>query len=256
MRAALAAAENGLPMWSLPRAAWRIFKDSLKRCLPADIVRRIHLRRLHLDLRLDPLRRAFGHDAGTPVDRYYIEAFLARHREDIRGNVLEVRENRYAQQFGGDAITGTDVLDIDPGNRRATLLADLTQPDDFTSDRYDCIILTQVLQQIFDLHAALKTLHKILKRGGVVLATVPAITPIDRYAFDRHIEFWRFTPLSVQRLFAKVFASDMISVTSAGNIFTSICFLHGVVLEEIDPKTLDHQDAEYPLIVAVRAVKR
>ena len=254
MRSILAA-DNGLPIWSGPRAAWRMVKESLKRWLPEAIVRRIHLRRLHLDLRLNPLRRAFGHDVGTPVDRYYIEAFLARHQHDIRGNVLEVRENRYARKFGGDAITGIDVLDIDRENRSATLLADLTRADEFAADRYDCIILTQVLQQIFDLHAVLQTLHKVLKPGGVVLVTVPAITPIDRYAFDRHIEFWRFTTLSAQRLFATMFPSDRISVASAGNIFTAICFLHGVVLEEMDPKALDHQDEEYPLIVAVRAVK-
>lgn len=42
--------------------------------------------------RLDPVSRTFGFDRGKPVDRWYIERFLAAHADDVRGRVLEVAE--------------------------------------------------------------------------------------------------------------------------------------------------------------------
>ena len=40
--------------------------------------------------RMKPLSRGYGWDRGTPIDRHYIERFLASHAGDIRGRVLEI----------------------------------------------------------------------------------------------------------------------------------------------------------------------
>ena len=45
--------------------------------------------------------------------------------------------------------------------------------------RFDCAIVTQTLQFVYDVRAALATLHRILAPGGVLLATVPGITKIS-----------------------------------------------------------------------------
>src|SRR5262245_54268962 len=45
--------------------------------------------------RLSPVSRTFGFDRGLPIDRYYIESFLAEHALDIRGRTLEVADNAY-----------------------------------------------------------------------------------------------------------------------------------------------------------------
>ena len=52
---------------------------------------------------LEPVSRSFGFDRGTPVDRRYIEQFLARHAAAIRGDVLEVGDDGYTRRFGGAA---------------------------------------------------------------------------------------------------------------------------------------------------------
>jgi hypothetical protein len=54
--------------------------------------------------RVTPLSQEFGFDRGLPIDRYYIENFLAHHAEDIRGHVLEVRDATYTQRFGGTTL--------------------------------------------------------------------------------------------------------------------------------------------------------
>ena len=54
--------------------------------------------------RLAPFSRVFGYDRGTPVNRYYIEGFLARNSDDIRGRVLEVGDDTYARRYGGERV--------------------------------------------------------------------------------------------------------------------------------------------------------
>ena len=51
--------------------------------------------------RLTPISRYFGFDRGLPVDRYYIERFLARNASEIAGRVLEVGDDGYTRRFGG-----------------------------------------------------------------------------------------------------------------------------------------------------------
>ena len=45
-------------------------------------------------------------------------------------------------------------------------------------DAFDCIIFTQTLHFIYDVRLAIQTLHRILKPGGVLLATFPGISQI------------------------------------------------------------------------------
>ena len=63
--------------------------------------------------RVTPIDGGFGQGRGKPVDRHYIEAFLRRHALDIRGRVLEVAEDTYAQLFGGSRVTQRDILHVD-----------------------------------------------------------------------------------------------------------------------------------------------
>ena len=49
--------------------------------------------------RVTPIDSGFGLGRGKPVDRHYIEDFLARHRGDIRGRVLEVGEDAYTVEL-------------------------------------------------------------------------------------------------------------------------------------------------------------
>src|SRR5690348_17021256 len=62
--------------------------------------------------RIEPLSRIFGSDRGLPVDRYYIEQFLAAHAADIQGRVLEIGHNVYTRKFGAERVTKSDVLHI------------------------------------------------------------------------------------------------------------------------------------------------
>lgn len=205
--------------------------------------------------RLKPISRLFGFDRGLCIDRYYIEQFLSVHLSDIQGRTLEVGEDTYTREFGGDRVKGSDVLHVVEGNPKATIVADLACGDSIPSDTFDCVIFTQTLQHIYDVRAAIRTLHRILKPGGVSLVTVPGISQISRYDMDRWGDYWRFTTLSARRLFEEAFPVTSVTVKAYGNVFAAIAFLHGLVTEDLRQEELDYPDPDYEVLITVRAVK-
>jgi SAM-dependent methyltransferase len=201
-----------------------------------------------------PVSSDFGWDRGTPVDRYYIESFLARHAQVIGGHVLEVGDASYSQRFGGSRVARQDVLHVSADNPSATIVGDLAQPGVLPPDTFDCIILTQTLQLIFDIPAALNHLHLALRPGGTLLLTVPFITQIDRGEWGSNW-YWGFSPAAVERLLGDVFGREGIMIESYGNVFAATAFLQGLAVEEIDSRKLDVRDEAYPMLVAARAMR-
>jgi SAM-dependent methyltransferase len=200
--------------------------------------------------RLKPISSKFGFDRGRPIDRYYIENFLARHADDIHGRVLEIKDDSYTRKFGVDRVKISDVLDIAEDNPQATIVADLNHADHVPSNTFDCIIFTQTLQFIYDVRAAIRTLHRILKPGGVLLATFPGISQREDGDW-----YWRFTPRSIQRLFEEVFPAPNVEVETHGNVLVAISFLHGLAVEELRQQELDRRRRAYDVLITLRAVK-
>lgn len=202
----------------------------------------------------EPVSRAFGGDRGTPLDRYYIEGFLERHRQDVRGRVLEIGEDVYTRRFGGDRVTRGSILDTPAAhNPRATIVADLAKAPGIRSGSFDCIILTQTLHMIYDVRGVLATVHRLLAPGGTVLATLPGISQIDAVGLD--CWFWYMTPRCAELFFGERFAAADIAVEGHGNVLAATAFLQGLALEEMDRAALDRADPFYPVITAIRAVK-
>ena len=220
--------------------------------------RRQRLTRLRHPAWLGTLRRTtprsdhWGFDRGTPVDRYYIERFLERNRERIRGRVVEVRDAAYTRRFGS-GVTSSDVLDVDASNPDATIVADLAAADDVEAATFDCFILTQTLQYIFDFEAALGHVHRILRPGGTLLCTVPVVSRIGRQEIES--EFWRFTPAACSAIFEGAFQGGEVEVRGCGNALTCVAFLMGLAAEELKPGELESDDPFFPLLVTVRATK-
>lgn len=200
------------------------------------------------------MSRDWGWDRGLPVDRYYIEAFLRAHSDDIKGTVLEIGDDSYARKVGGDKPSKIEIVDIDSNNTRATIMADITNAKHIEDESFDCIILTQTLQYVYDLQAAFRSLYRILKKNGVLLITVPASTgmpckdPTDSW-------YWAFTPASMRRLTLEQFSADNTITSSYGNLTALIGFLRGLASEEIGQPELDHCDPKFPVVACVRAVK-
>jgi SAM-dependent methyltransferase len=205
--------------------------------------------------RLSPLSRRFGLERGQPVDRYYIESFLAGHGGRVRGRVLEIGDDSYSKRFGADRITRQDVLHVVPDFPGATIIADLANAPQIPSAAFDCVILTQTLHYIFDLRAAVATLDRILKPGGTILATLPGISQVCRDQEDSESDCWRFTASSARRLFRDRFRNADVEVKTYGNVLSATAFLYGLPARELTRRELDHYDPDYQLVISVAVRK-
>jgi len=203
---------------------------------------------------LSPFSRCWGLDRGTPVDRYYIERFLAKNADDIRGRVLEIGDNAYTLRFGGARVGQSDILHVDASNPRATFVGDLARLDVLPESVFDCIVLTQTLHLVYDMRAAVATLHRALKPGGVLLLTTPGISQLDPGEWGP-TWYWSLTALAARRLLEEQFSPDNLTVEAHGNVFAATAFLYGIAVEELDRADLEVEDAAYPVTVAARAVK-
>lgn len=199
-----------------------------------------------------PLCKNWGTTRGTPIDRHYIEAFLSDHCGDIHGCVLEVGDDDYSRRFGGGRITRQDILHL-TGHPLATIVGDLSKPGLLPDEAFDCIIFTQTLQFIFDMPAAIAQLRRALRPGGVLLATVPGITPVGQGEWSPYW-CWSLTETALSRLLGKSFAAEDLQMRSYGNLVAATAFLHAAAAEEVGSRRLERSDPAYPLIVAARAV--
>jgi SAM-dependent methyltransferase len=205
---------------------------------------------------LEPATSDWGFSRGLPVDRPYIEAFLARHAEDIRGRVLEVGDSGYTRRFGGERVTISDVLDIRPTNPRATFIDDITNATTIPSAAFDCLVFTQVLVLCRPVQAAMREMHRILKPGGVALITVPGISHISPLADEAEAWSWSFYPNTLRWLLTEAgFAPNTLQVEGCGNLKTTVAFLAGLAQQDLLPKDYEMTDRRYPLIVTARAVR-
>lgn len=188
-------------------------------------------------------------ERGTPIDRYYIYDFLDKHKEYIKGKVLEMEPVMYAPIFK-DKIESVDSLTLSP-DENATYVMDLQDTYKFPSNKYDCYIMTQTLQYPYDTKAVLKSSYKLLKNGGAIIITAPITSQITAYR-----ESWRFTEFSIRRLLEDA-GFKIIDTQSYGNTFANTLFLQGIAYEDVkNKKLLDRKEYICPMLVAALAVKQ
>jgi hypothetical protein len=203
--------------------------------------------------RATPLSPVWGSDRGLCIDRYYIESFLERHADDIRGDVLEVHDSIYTRRYGGPRVHRADVIDIDPANPNATVVADLRHAWSLPPASYDCIILSQTLHVIYEMTAVAAECRRLLKGGGVLLATFPCVSRVDdESGLDG--DFWRLSVRAARELFERAFPPANLTVRCHGNLLVSVGFLYGLAAHELTAAELGHTDPRYPLDVTLRAV--
>jgi SAM-dependent methyltransferase len=205
--------------------------------------------------RTTPIDPNWGFERGTPIDRVYVEEFVGSHAADVRGRVLEIAAPDYTRRFGRD-VERVDILMATEGNPQATIVGDLTDAPQIPSDSFDCAIVTQTLQFVYDVRAALATLHRVLAPGGVLLATVPGLTKISPPEDEQFGEWWHFTGRSGRRLAEEAFGPGNVEVRSYGNVLSAAGFLYGLAASDLKAEELAAHDPLYEVIVGVRAVKQ
>ena len=205
--------------------------------------------------RTTPVDPNWGYERGTPIDRVFVDRFIGERAADVRGRVLEIAAPDYTTRFGRD-VERSDILMATEGNPQATIVGDLTDAPHIPDEAFDCAIVTQTLQFVWDVRAAFATLHRILAPGGVLLATVPGITKISPPEDEEFGEWWHYTARSLGRLAEEPFGVGNVEARAYGNVLSAAGFLYGLAASDLRPEELAARDRLYEVIVGVRAVKR
>jgi len=88
-----------------------------------------------------------------------------------------------------------DFFDYEPIN----VVTDITKQLPFQSNKFDCLILSNVLEHVSEPQALLKECLRILKKDGILLMTVPFFIKIHQEPYD----FYRYTPFCFEYLLSQ-----------------------------------------------------
>jgi SAM-dependent methyltransferase len=199
--------------------------------------------------RVEPFSTSFGFDRGTPVDRHYLHKFLDVNRALITGRVLEVQVPSYTKRFGED-VTESHTVDI---NHRfqTTYTCDLADGLPIPSDYYDCLLAPNTLQHLLELRAALRTMLRVLKPGGTLLASAAMLLPLIPEGGD----YWHLTPEGWRVVLEEEWPLCEIAVQGNGNCLSAAAAMYGLAHEELKPAELDAYDPRYPVLITIRCRK-
>ena len=208
--------------------------------------------RWRLGIGVRPLSTRWG-ERGLTLHRYYLESFLEHTEQRIRGRCLEFQRDVYTSRFGKDRIVSIDILNKAPGESdEATIIADLTKPNDVHGGLFDCIVCTYVLHLVHDPNRMIAELHRLLAPGGTLLASVPDIT----IRYPEYGELWRFTAEGFRALLQRHFENGDVAVSGYGNSLIAAGELRGLVLSDFSKAEYDFHDPRYSIVICAQAIKR
>jgi hypothetical protein len=202
-----------------------------------------------------------GRQQGIPIVRYYWDHFLRANQADIRGTALEIGTTTTIRQYGGQAVSCPEAIDLSAHSPEITFAADLSRADQVPSDRYDCFVNQFTMHLIYDVEAALYHAVRILKPGGVLLVNFPCVD----YYFPRGLDmgtgepfflYWWFTPIQVENLLLRIGLQEGdYTLNIYGNLFTRIAYQMNIPVEELTRRELEYQDPGHPLLICARIRK-
>lgn len=202
---------------------------------------------------LKPLSSKFGNARGTPIDRYYIESFLKENSNVITGDVMEIADNTYTYKFG-NYLKDVKCLHVNGWGKNA-IKGNLETGEGIVENSVDCLICTQTIQFIYDLDSVAANIYKMLKPGGNALITAAGISYLSMYDYNNWGEYWKFTRLSMSKIFEKYFDKENIKVDTYGNSKIAMGMMYGLCKEDFRYEDLDYRDEQYPLTVVAKITK-
>ncbi len=206
-------------------------------------------------MNLLPVSKTYGADRGGSIVRYYIDDYLSENQQAIKGDILEIGDDHYTKRFmkTGDK---SFVMKFAPTVQDSDYCfsGNLINGDGFNDRKFDCIIMTQVLNFVENIEKTPEIVINALKPGGCALITVSGITPICRADMEDYGQYWCFTDRSIKNMFER---SDVeCSVITYGNLKSSCLFLAGMGCDDISREELDYRDVDYQLVIAVKIMKK
>lgn len=96
---------------------------------------------------------------------------------------------------------------------------------DIPSASIDCVILTEVLEHIYEPKLALQELHRVLKPNGVIIGTVPFVVAEHEQPYD----FYRYSYFCLQKMFKETSFTPIAIEYVGDRIATTITILNSLL---------------------------
>ena len=200
--------------------------------------------------RMKPFSGCFGSDRGMPIDRYYLNKFLEKNRASIKGDVLEIQVSGYTKVYGS-ALRRVDSIDIRP-EFKPTFVCDLAHSEGvIVNDAYDCFLLINTLHHLRDIEQCLRQALRIVRPGGVILASGAVLVPLMTNIPD----YWHFSKAGWEEIARRVWPGCRVVVESYGNCLVAMAAMLGLAQEELSVQELETIDPRYPLYITVLCQK-
>ncbi|MBP3768913.1 MAG: hypothetical protein J6I48_02220 [Lachnospira sp.] len=196
-----------------------------------------------------PVSEQFATERGTPIDRYYIDMFLEKNSQYIKGDVLEIEDNAYTKKYGGNHYNSSIVMDLNSKNENIDFNANIETGEGIKGAIADCFICTQTLMYIYDLKSAAHNIIEMLKSKGVALITCSGLSQNSRRCMESYGAYWGFNEASLKKIFDNTDGAKVIESGTFGNVKTVSAHINGLCIEDIDESDFKENDVCYPLIV-------
>ena len=198
--------------------------------------------------RFTPFCPDFGLTRGTPIDRVYLDKFIAKIASTVTGSALEIgglSDNKTL--YGFHACTEYHGLDLKeaPG---VSYVGDAHDTALFDAGSFESILLFNVLEHCYAPQKVIDNIFCWLKPGGKCFLMVPNAQRVHDYPAD----YWRPLPDGIKYLFREY---KEMQLYVYGNPVTLMASMMGVAAEELASNEIDPHHPEYPVVTCVVATK-
>lgn len=128
-------------------------------------------------------------------DRFLLKQLVQKHGGVVKGRMLDIgagEVDRYARFFDFSERITTDTR---PGSNVDVVASADALP--FPDASFDSIVCTQVLEHVTEPKKVVEEMYRLVKAGGVVLATIPQTAPLHEEPHD----YYRYTRYGITHLF-------------------------------------------------------
>jgi SAM-dependent methyltransferase len=159
----------------------------------------------------------------SPQRRYFSPVYLAQYRVTLP-LIIRYVYGKLIDLGCGDMpfrdlikkkVDIYDSLDNFPSSPDVTYQSDIQNMSVIKDETYDCAICLEVLEHIPDVNRALSEINRIIKRGGIIIISVPHLSRLH----DQPNDYYRFTKYGIEHLL-RANGFEVIELHHKGGIFT------------------------------------
>lgn len=198
--------------------------------------------------RASPFCAEFGFSRGTPIDRYYLNLFVAEICDQLHGDVVEIGgKNHNKNSYGFSRVFRYRGLNLiaSPG---VELIGDAAQSQCLPPSSLDGLVAFNVLEHTPRPWQIVNNMRLWLREGGVACCMVPNAQRLHKMPED----YWRPLPAALMEMFTGWSERRLYQY---GNPVSTVASLMGIAAEELEEAELIDYHPDYPVASCIFARK-